>query len=469
MMNSIGNSLLSGDKIFTAHEAKTLVAGKLKEIFAAGGTGSVPRILRLEVAVEEQPLLPWLAAQPHLDKFYLSGREAGDTKTAMIGIALSFHHPENLDYSGTFAHIRHYLAEGNSQARFYGGFAFAPGHIDSDWESFGTSHFFIPRFELVRRDGQTLFACNVVLNQEKKAEDLHKIRSELEQVRFSGYPELALPGKLLSREDFPSYREWIRNLTQVGSEIRDHRYQKVVLARKVVLTFDSAIDPAAVLALLADLPSRRYHFLFQFDGKQAFVGSSPERLYKRQGRRIESEAVAGTRLRGKPGEDDVRLARELVDSDKDQREHDFVLDSIETGLRPYCLSLEADGQKSLLKLKEGQHLVSYFNGVLKENVTDEMLMATLHPTPAVGGCPPDRALETIARCEPFKRGWYAGAIGAVNGHAADFAVGLRSGLIDENRVSLFSGGGIVEGSLPESEWLELEGKISNFMNIFNGE
>ena len=419
--------------------------------------------------MEEQPLLPWLAAQPHLDKFYLSGRDAGETKRAMIGIAHSLYHPENLDYTGAFAHMRQYLPGENSQARFYGGFAFAPGHIDSDWEPFGTGHFFMPRFELALRDLQTYFACNVVLNKENKEGDLHHILSDLEQVRFSGYRELALPGKLRSREDFPDYRQWLENLTRVGAEIRGNLYKKVVLARKVVLTFDTAIDPAAVLARLEDLPSRRYHFLFQFDGKQAFVGSSPERLYKRMGRRIESEAVAGTRLRGKEGEDDVRLARELIDSDKEQREHDFVLESIETGLRPFCLSLEADRQKGLLKLKEGQHLVSYFNGILKEHVTDEMLMAALHPTPAVGGCPLGRALAAISRFEPFKRGWYAGALGAVGGDSADFAVGLRSGLIDENRVFLFSGGGIVEGSVPEAEWLELEGKISNFMNILNGE
>jgi menaquinone-specific isochorismate synthase len=468
-MNSIGNTLRNGNKIFTVREAVTVIAGQLKSMLRAKDSLPVAKLFRLEVPVEEQPLLPWLAAQPQEDKFYLSGRDEEDPEAAMAGIALSLHHRDSFAFSEIFPRIRRFLAEGLASARFYGGFAFAPGHIDSLWEHFGTARFFVPRFELYRKDRQTYFACNVVLTAENRGVEPDSALADLEQVCFSGCRELTFREKLLSREDFPGYRQWVENLNRVSGDIRDRRYKKVVLARKVVLTFDRKIDPVAVLALLQDLPSRRYHFLFQFHGQQAFVGSSPERLFKRKGRQIASEAVAGTRLRGKAGEDDQRLARELIDSDKEQREHDFVLDSIETGLRPYCITLEADRQKRLLKLKEGQHLVSYFQGRLKEDVTDEMLVAALHPTPAVGGCPLDRALEAIARFEPFKRGWYAGVIGAVGSDSADFAVGLRSALIDENRVSLFSGGGIVEGSEAEAEWQELEGKISNFMSLLKGE
>jgi menaquinone-specific isochorismate synthase len=90
----------------------------------------------------------------------------------------------------------------------------------------------------------------------------------------------------------------------------------------------------------------------------------------------------------------------------------------------------------------------------------------LHPTPAVGGFPTDRALRDIARLEPFDRGWYAGPLGWIAKDASQFVVGIRSGLTEGKRLHLFSGAGIVEGSVPEKEWEEIENKISDFVTLF---
>ena len=71
----------------------------------------------------------------------------------------------------------------------------------------------------------------------------------------------------------------------------------------------------------------------------------------------------------------------------------------------------------------------------------------------------------IEKIEPFERGWYAGPVGWVGHDAAEFAVGIRSGLVENNQLSLFSGAGIVQGSKPEEEWQEIENKISNYLQI----
>jgi menaquinone-specific isochorismate synthase len=491
------------NKVYPAGEAKTMLADQIKEWFTSDAPFKGNGVMRWEIPIESQDLLKWLAGQQSETKFYFSGRDAGDIEAAGIGIADSIGFYENshkghegprrknryeidgrglihqtqqvnrmrqglINQAPTFMHMRRYLTEEYPYLRYYGGFAFAPDHIDADWVSFGAVHFFIPRFELRLEDGQTYLACNVVLNNEKPG-DADKIPAELEHLRFDDYPEFSLPGKLLSRKDYPDYREWEKNLNRVMAEIRAGQYEKTVLARKVVLDFDSPLDAAAILFFLKEhVLSRRYDFLFQFEGKRAFVGSSPERLYKRNGRSIESEALAGTRSRGKEEQDDSELALELMNSDKEQREHNVVKDFIEKGLGPLCDSLEVEDRKGLLKLKEGQHLITHLRGILKEDVTDEVLIESLHPTPAVGGCPRDRALAAISRCEPFKRGWYAGVIGTVGYDSGDFAVGLRSGLMENDRLCLYSGVGIVEGSMPEAEWQEVECKITNFLEIING-
>lgn len=48
---------------------------------------------------------------------------------------------------------------------------------------------------------------------------------------------------------------------------------------------------------------------------------------------------------------------------------------------------------------------------LKSDATILDLVKQLHPTPALGGEPRDKALQFIDEKEPFDRGWYAGPIG----------------------------------------------------------
>ena len=92
-------------------------------------------------------------------------------------------------------------------------------------------------------------------------------------------------------------------------------------------------------------------------------------------------------------------------------------------------------------------------------------MRSLHPTPAVGGYPTDQALDAIRAREPFDRGWYAGPLGWIGTHGAEFTVAIRSGLVQRRRLALFSGAGIVEGSVPAWEWEEIEQKIGDFVRV----
>jgi menaquinone-specific isochorismate synthase len=452
--------------VYNAEQARSIIARQLQEKLKQPLSTAMQKVLRIEVAAAGLEPLPWLAAQADKTKLYFSGRDLQDREVAGVGIADEVHFRDTLDYQGVFSHIRDHLSSRTPNLRYYGGFAFAPGHVDSDWDTFGSCRWVIPRFELSADHSHrhTLLVCNVLPGRDS----LHEILAELEQLNFNRFPELLSPGYPLARSDSPDHEQWKRNLERSIAEIKADLYKKTVLARKVELEFENPPNPVALLNFLTQLPSMRYDFLFQFEEGLAFVGSSPERLYKRTGRDLESEAVAGTRSRGQQEQDDLQLAKELMDSDKEQREHDFVSRTIEDSLRLFCTSMEVERKKGLLKLKEGQHLITHLSGTLKEDVTDDQLIAALHPTPAVGGCPLKEALEAIDKSESFKRGWYAGVIGAVGYDCGDFAVGLRSGRTHNSSISLYSGVGIVEGSDPEGEWREVEYKIVNFLDIVNG-
>ena len=241
---------------------------------------------------------------------------------------------------------------------------------------------------------------------------------------------------------------------------------KVVLARRAVFGFGEDLDGLLLAEELRDAAPDCFRFYVQPVEGAAFLGASPERLFRREGRSVRSEAVAGTRPRGASSAADEELREELLGSEKDHSEHRFVKFGIEESLRPLCVRLDVEDGVSEMKLASRRHLVSRVRGELREGVADAEVLRALHPTPAVGGYPGVAALEGIRELEPFDRGWYAGPIGWVGADASEFAVGIRSGLVRGSTLTLFSGAGIVPGSDPDEEWAEVEQKIGDFTGAF---
>ncbi len=255
----------------------------------------------------------------------------------------------------------------------------------------------------------------------------------------------------------------MRTVEEVLRRIEHGPLQKVVLARRTDFRFAEAPDPFLLLHRLRAANPAGFHFAFQPEEGSTFLGVSPERLYRREGRHILSEAVAGTRRRGDSEHEDQAMGAALLESEKDRREHRFVADEVGRKLDGLCRSYRADREVSLLKLARLQHLRRGFDGTLRGGVDDAAIVAALHPTPAVAGNPTAAAVAEISKREPFHRGWYAGPLGWVGSHGADFTVAIRSGLLSGNRLALFTGAGIVRGSMPHAEWEELENKLAGFV------
>ena len=271
---------------------------------------------------------------------------------------------------------------------------------------------------------------------------------------------------VLAESDSVTKDQWTASINRALEAIRSGAMQKIVLARTRTLKLAEPVDPFLLLHELREYSKRCFLFGFQFENGSAFLGSSPERLYRRQGRHIDTEAVAGTRPRSDDAALDDALARELLESDKDQREHTCVASHIESGLHSLCEQVDSSGELNVVRLPRVQHLVRKYHGELHPLVSDGDIIRALHPTPAVCGTPLDKAHEMIQVLEPFDREWYAGPIGWFGPEAAEFAVGIRSARIIENDITLYGGAGIVDGSDPNTEWDEVEQKLSPFLRIF---
>ena len=223
-----------------------------------------------------------------------------------------------------------------------------------------------------------------------------------------------------------------------------------------------------LLARLSDASPNSYEFCFHPVADRAFIGASPERLFRRNNVHVESEALAGTRPRGRSDEEDLELGEALLNSEKDRNEHGFVANMLRENLARNCVAIEMPGGPRLKRFRHVQHLLTPIQGILRDiRDADARLLADLHPTPAVGGTPRDAALSFLEEHEPFDRGVYAAPVGWVGFDGAEFCVAIRSGLVRGNSVAVYTGAGIVPGSLPDEEWAEIESKMANFVDALS--
>ncbi|MFP4191360.1 MAG: isochorismate synthase MenF [Candidatus Hydrogenedentota bacterium] len=422
-----------------------------------------PGIVQFSLEIEPVNPLAWLRAHGGPDRIYWRSRNQAH-ETAGLGAADTVSGSEPSDVERVLDYVNRQLSHSFHGPRYYGGLRFDLDPVsEGAWESFGAARFVLPRFEVTARDGGCEFSCNIVRDLEEEWEqtlanalrDVERLRDDLETT--AGDPAPAL----LERRDRPDHEAWLAAVGEVLKARDRGELSKAVLARESTFRFDGTPDPLALLERLQSKTQDSYHFLFE-TGAGSFFGASPERLYRRVNSYIKSEALAGTRPRGADEQEDVRLGRELMASEKEIREHGYVADALREGFNRLCRHVDDSEALSLVRLDRCQHIGWSIQGLLREDATDGAILEALHPTPAVAGTPTDKALTRIRELEPFDRGWYAGPFGWIGYDAAEFAVAIRSGLQQGETVSLYSGAGIVPGSEPEAEWAEIENKMSTF-------
>lgn len=420
--------------------------------------------LRVEVKVEPQDILSWLNQQTNPVKVYWKSRK-GEFALAGVGAADSLQGNSPVNTDSLLTQINKNLSFAHPFQRYYGGMAFDPSNCARSQAHSFSFRFILPRFELFASSDETFLACNI-FSKTAGEQNGQNILAELDRLNTSQVPPSTQIPQPQNRDDCPSKDQWQSRVQDIIDACGKKIYEKVVLARKSTFTFNKPVNPFAVLKRLDQWTSDCFLFSFQFQKGEVFLGASPERLFKRQDKSIETEAIAGTRRRGQTQTEDQQFMQELSESSKDSREHGLVVDMIQKNLSPLCEFLNNAQHPSLLSLKGGHHLISRFQGQLKEGILDRDLLRALHPTPAVAGCPTAQALNEIRSKEPFDRGWYAGPVGYIGKDETEFVVAIRSGLLRETTLDLFSGAGIIAQSSAVEEYNETEYKLGSFLKIF---
>ena len=345
---------------------------------------------------------------------------------------------------------------------FLGGFSFDPDTPkETLWADFPNGRMILPQFVFSSSHDTHWLTISVLI---QPGSDINEIKNQLisevdllfENLGPDFIPkESSMNPEILNQT---SPEEWSDRVSQALHFVDSSDLEKVVLARKIELYSHTEFSPVSILIELCNsYPSCTIFALNS--GDSHFLGASPEILVDLEGGSLQLLCLAGSIKRGNSALENASLAKILKSSAKDLREHSTVVKSISDSLQKLCADLYWDPSPSVLQLPNLQHLATSFSGNLKSDGNLFDLIQTLHPTPAVGGTPREKALALIRKLEG-DRGWYAGPVGWIDHRGnGQSSVAIRSAITKGNYATLFAGSGIVAGSDANLEEQETELKF----------
>ena len=192
-------------------------------------------------------------------------------------------------------------------------------------------------------------------------------------------------------------------------------------------------------------------------GPFTIVSASPERFLRLRGRTAESRPIKGTAPRGGTADEDRRLSRSLLRSEKDRAENVMIVDLVRNDLGRVCRpgTVKTASLCRLETYASVHHLVSIVRGELAAGRTRADLIRALFPAGSMTGAPKPRAMQAIEDLEPTRRGAYAGSIGYLSFCGSmDLSIVIRTAIVASGSVWLQVGGGVVADSDPELEYRE---------------
>jgi menaquinone-specific isochorismate synthase len=387
--------------------------------------------------------LAWLSCQQLYPQFYWQQRN-GDDEVAALGAVRQF---------DALADAQAFLDKypQTPSLRIWGLNAFDPAQ----------GFLFLSRLEWRRKGGEACLWLHLCSETSLK-EDARKAAAFLDQI-LPAKPLLPLHLQCLSEHHQPGQDEWHELIGKATDSIGRGDLEKVVLARATDLHFSTPVSAAGFMAASRRVNFNCYHFLMAFTAQSAFLGSSPERLWRRIDSALRTEALAGTVANHVEDHHAWSLGQWLLKDDKNQRENMLVVEDICQRLQQRVGVLDVLPAQ-VVRLRKVQHLRRcIWTELLKAD--DAVCLEQLQPTAAVAGLPRERAKAFISEFEPFEREWYAGSAGYLSRHQTEFCVALRSAKITGATVRLYAGAGIVAGSDALQEWQEIENKAAGLRTL----
>ena len=253
--------------------------------------------------------------------------------------------------------------------------------------------------------------------------------------------------------------DWNRLMNAIADGISRGEMTKVVSSREVKFTSETPYNVASILANLVDNNPNCFIFGYEKDGR-TFVGASPEILVRHRGSEILSYALAGTAPKDGPN---AWTKEQLLTSEKNLVEHNIVRDRIVNTMKQITPDVTV-GETGIMELSHLYHLRTII--IAKDSTKSLVEWAKiLHPTPALGGEPREKALALLQEYESHERGMYAAPFGFMKDMGDGIVVvAIRSALIMDNVLYAYAGCGVVADSDADEEYAETNNKMRTILD-----
>ena len=265
---------------------------------------------------------------------------------------------------------------------------------------------------------------------------------------FAAKPTISAFRPEMSEEEFTAIVEKCKSAIRAGEVIQ------IVPSQK--FTAETTIPAISLYRALRMVNPSPYNFFLRIRDK-TLIGSSPEELVKLKGRTASTSPIAGTRPRGEDAASDRRMAEELVADPKERAEHVMLVDLGRNDLGRVCRAgtVKVESYAQVERYSHVMHLVSHVTGELETGKDGFDLLEAAFPAGTLTGAPKVRAMELLAGFEKSPRGIYGGAAGYFS-YTGDmnFAIVIRTMILDGERLEMRAGAGIVADSDPVKEYNE---------------
>ena len=243
-------------------------------------------------------------------------------------------------------------------------------------------------------------------------------------------------------------KEYLRKVLKIKDLISKTELAKLVYSTNFELDLIENNFDVCFTKLLSS-HKRAFCYLFYIPKEGIWMGASPESLLEIQDRKVSTMALAGTKKKGIG-----------TWGTKEIEEQKIVKDEIKKNLNPYCKNIKIT-EPSTMTAGKIDHLKTTISGITNNSPAE--IINAIHPTPAVGGSPREKALSIIKREESYNRSFYSGYLGKINDLNCKLFVNLRCAHFKKNKAKIFVGGGITEDSEAEKEWEEIINKSQTIL------
>lgn len=312
-----------------------------------------------------------------------------------------------------------------------------------------------------------------LFSQNTEAEVEQELNNMIETLKdislFQNKIDHTLRGELetnISEEDFMQEVEYYKSLISKGDMFQ------VVPSRiyKYKHYFNEQHKDTLKLQIYKNLkrqnPSPYMYYID--DEERTIIGSSPESFIKKQGDVITTNPIAGTNKRGQTEEEDKQNEIALITDEKELAEHRMLVDLGRNDLNMIAQtgSVYMPKLMTVERFEHVMHIVSIVEGKIRPDITPLQMITALLPAGTVSGAPKTRAITRIYESRKRKRGIYAGGVGYINcNHDLDFALTIRTMVVDNEFVNVEAGCGVVYDSNPQKELKETMIKAKSLLEV----